>query len=148
MELGRSPGGLSYIADLSSIHQSASLQPRYSHIYVRPTLPSRLSILYAASSIMENPVRPDEQAARNTYARGYRTWSRLFHVASSKTDLPGNCLRRLRTAFPNIPHLPNDIQIINSFTNVALAKGITTWLPATEPGHLQPFQDEVLLNLA
>lgn len=98
---------------------------------------------------MEDAIRPNEQAARSMYARGYRTWSALFDAASKETtSLPRGCLQRLRTAFPGQPQFPNNIDINKSFSNVALVKGIATWLPADEPDHLPPFQDEVLFHVA
>lgn len=97
---------------------------------------------------MADPVRPGEQAARNMYARGYRTWFNIFQIASREPNLPVNCLSRLQTAFPNLPRLPENIDINNSFTNIALAKGTTTWVPTPESGNLPSFQEEILFNLA
>ncbi|KAF4975874.1 hypothetical protein FZEAL_7397 [Fusarium zealandicum] len=97
---------------------------------------------------MEDAVRPGEQAARRMYARGYQTWFALFETACKETYLPRDCLQRLRTAFPNQPRFPDNIDVDISFTNVALAKGTNTWLPAEEPGHLPPFQDEVVFHVA
>ncbi|KAF4449072.1 immunoglobulin variable region used by the ITC63B heavy chain [Fusarium albosuccineum] len=96
---------------------------------------------------MEDAVRPNEQAARDMYARGYQTWSSLCESASKNAHLPRDCLQRLRAGFPNLPNFPNNLDVDNSFTNAAVAKGINTWLPAEEPHHLPPFQDEVLFRV-
>ncbi|KAF4996030.1 hypothetical protein FDECE_12598 [Fusarium decemcellulare] len=96
---------------------------------------------------MGDAIRPNEQAAREMYARGYRTWSSLCESASKNVHLPRDCLQRLRTGFPNLPKFPNNLDVDNSFSNAAVAKGITTWLPAEEPHHLPPFQDEILFRV-
>jgi hypothetical protein len=92
--------------------------------------------LSQTSASMEDAVRPNEQAARSMYARGYQTWSTLSESACKAASLPRDCLQRLRTAFPNLPHLPNNLDVDNSFSNVVLAKAATTWFAANEPGHL------------
>ncbi|RSL57400.1 hypothetical protein CEP54_008327 [Fusarium duplospermum] len=97
---------------------------------------------------MEDAVRPDEKAARDMYARGYRTWSNLYEHASKDVHLLRNCLQRLRTPFPRIPQFPNNLDIDKSFSGVAFAKGRTTWLPAEEPDHLPAFQHELVVDVA
>ncbi|KAM5367874.1 hypothetical protein ACJZ2D_009785 [Fusarium nematophilum] len=97
---------------------------------------------------MEDAVRPDEESARAMYARAYRTWSNLSERASEDPQLLIDCLHRLPSAFPHHPCFPQNPNIHNSLTNVALVKGNTTWLPAQDPDHLPPFQDEVMFHVA
>ena len=114
--------------------------------HVRRVLLFLLSSINATS--MQDAVRPTEQAARSMYARGYRTWYRIFESASEETRLPRDCLRRLATAFPNLPHFPNNVAVNEIFRNTALVKAVTTWAPIQDPGHLPPFTEEAIFNVA
>ncbi|RBR14482.1 uncharacterized protein FIESC28_07718 [Fusarium coffeatum] len=97
---------------------------------------------------MQDAVRPTEQAARSMYARGYQTWYRLSESASEESHLQRDSLRRLPTAFPNHPHFPTNVAVDELFRNTALVKAITTWLPTQDPGHLPPFTEEAVFNIA
>ncbi|KAF5025167.1 hypothetical protein F66182_2743 [Fusarium sp. NRRL 66182] len=97
---------------------------------------------------MKDAVRPDEQAARDMYARGYRTWSNLYETASEDVHLISNCLQRLQTTFPCLPQFPSNLEMDRSSAGVAFAKGRTVWLPAEEPDHLPPFQEELVFDVA
>jgi hypothetical protein len=96
---------------------------------------------------MEDAVRPNEQAARDIYARGYQTWSILHNTASKEAFSSETYLRLLYTAFPNHPGFPHGLKVDTSFANVALARGATTWL-AAEKDHLPPFKTEALFYVA
>jgi hypothetical protein len=95
-------------------------------------------------STMDDAVRPNEQAAREIYARGYQTWSTLHDKQAFSSE---NYLRQLYTAFPNHPIFPPGLDVDKSFTNVALVKGTTTWL-ATDKGHLPSFETEAFFHVA
>ncbi|UZP40672.1 hypothetical protein NXS19_008488 [Fusarium pseudograminearum] len=97
---------------------------------------------------MEDAIRPNEQAARSMYARGYQTWFMISESASQETSLPRNCLQRLRTAFPNLPWFPNDIAFDTVYENAFLVKGISSWIPSDELGHLPEFQQESIFQMA
>lgn len=97
---------------------------------------------------MQDVVRPTEQAARSMYARGYQTWYKISESASEETNLLRDCLRRLLTAFPNLPHFPTNVAVNEIFSNTALVKAITTWNPSQDQGHLPPFTDEAVFNIA
>jgi hypothetical protein len=96
---------------------------------------------------MEDAIRPNEQAARDIYARGYQTWSTLHDTAFKQAFSSEYYLRQLYTAFPNHPIFPHGLEVERSFTNVALAKGVTTWI-AAEKEHLPSFKTETLFHVA
>ncbi|KAH6892365.1 hypothetical protein B0T10DRAFT_483682 [Thelonectria olida] len=92
---------------------------------------------------MKDAIRPDAQAVRAMYERGYRTWFNLSKLASAVQRLP-----RLQVAFPNHPHFPENLQIDRSFRNVALAKGKSTWATTRDLDHLPAFQHEAIFEVA
>ncbi|RSL62286.1 hypothetical protein CEP53_004830 [Fusarium sp. AF-6] len=94
---------------------------------------------------MEDTIRPGEQATRAMFERGFRTWSKLYELASGDSTLPMSCLPRLETAFPNHPYFPENPHV-DTFSNAAVARGKTTW--ANTRDHLPSFQDEVLFQVA
>ncbi|SPJ84242.1 uncharacterized protein FTOL_10759 [Fusarium torulosum] len=96
---------------------------------------------------MEDAIRPNEQAARDIYARGYQTWSTLYDTACRQAFSSETYLRQLYTAFPNHPIFPHGLEVDTSFVNVALANGVTTWL-AAEDDHLPPFKTKALFYVA
>lgn len=96
---------------------------------------------------MEDAIRPGEQATRAMFERAYRTWSTLCELASQDSTLPMSCLLRLETAFPNHPYFPENIHI-GTFSNVAVARGRTTWLASEDGLHLPSFRDETRFQVA
>ncbi|CEI68291.1 hypothetical protein FVEN_g5539 [Fusarium venenatum] len=97
---------------------------------------------------MEDAVRPSEQGARSMYAQGYETWFTIFESASRETSLPRETLQRLGTAFPNQPCFPNNVAVDSIFDNAALVKGIISWHPTSDSGHLPPFKEESIFKIA
>ncbi|KAH7264848.1 uncharacterized protein BKA55DRAFT_590304 [Fusarium redolens] len=97
---------------------------------------------------MQDAVRPNKQCAHRAFAKGYQTWSALHRTSSDETDLWRDCLKRLRTAFPDHPRLPQNVKTDKNFRNVALVKATTTWLASNEVDHLPPFKVESIFHVA
>ena len=60
-------------------------------------------------NVMEDAVRPNEQAFKAMYERGYCTWFSLYEmtIADTKTNLPWwDCLFQLENAFSRPPFFP------------------------------------------
>lgn len=58
-----------------------------------------------------------------------------------------SCLSRLETQFPNHPCFPENLHI-DTFSNVAVTRGRTTWLASEEALHLPSFRDETRFQVA
>lgn len=92
---------------------------------------------------MRDAIRPNAQAVRDMYDRGYRTWLTLSKLASA-----AHCSPRLQPDFPNHPQFPENLQIDNSSRNAALAKGKTTWAATQDWDHLPAFHHEAIFQVA
>ncbi|KAK1973232.1 hypothetical protein LZ30DRAFT_744148 [Colletotrichum cereale] len=97
---------------------------------------------------MEDAVRPDKKAFKDTYDRAYRTWSNLHDLAVTDFDLPQACLKLLETAFPSHPYFPEDIDIYGFFSNAATVRGRAAWKTTSGPCDSPVFHDEVLIQVA
>ncbi|KAL3419517.1 hypothetical protein PVAG01_09739 [Phlyctema vagabunda] len=100
---------------------------------------------------MEDAIRPNEQAFKAMYERGYCTWFSLYEmtVADTETNLPWwDCLPSLRDAFLNYPTFPENLAVDASFSNTVLAKGISTWRTAQRPCGLNSFEQEFFIPVA
>ncbi|KUJ16076.1 uncharacterized protein LY89DRAFT_102789 [Mollisia scopiformis] len=100
---------------------------------------------------MEDAVRPNEQAFRAMYKRGYCTWFSLYEmtIADTKTQLPSwDCLFQLENAFLNYPSFPENPAVDASFSNTVIATGISTWRTAQGPCDLPSFDQEFFIPVA
>lgn len=97
---------------------------------------------------MNDAIRPDAQAARAMYERGYRTWFSLLEHASGDNQLFGECLSHLQAGFSNHPHFPRNLKIDNSSRNAVSVKGNSAWAATKDLVHLPPFQHEAIFRVA
>lgn len=100
---------------------------------------------------MEDAVRPNEQAFKAMYERGYCTWSSLYEmtIEDTKIHLPWwDCLFQLGNMFPNHPSFPENLAVDASFSNTVLATGISTWRTAQGPCDLPSFNQEFFIPVA
>lgn len=97
---------------------------------------------------MEDAVRPSKEAFKAMYERGYRTWYTIGEAAVADIHLPMDCLSRLQSAFPSHPHFPDNLTVNASFSNTVTVRGRTAWTTTQGTCDLQPFQEEVVLQVA
>jgi hypothetical protein len=105
---------------------NASLLPYEAYLH------SELQLRTASSTskVMEDAIRPNEQAFKAMYDRGYLTWYNLFEatLTDSKSHLPvRKGLYQLENAFPDYPAFPADLEVATNFSNDALVYGTSTW---------------------
>jgi hypothetical protein len=115
--------------------------------FAETLLPSRRISIDA----MEDAVRPNEQAFKAMYERGYRTWFSLYEmtVTESQAHLPWwDCLHQLENAFPDHPASPKDLLINASFSNTVLVAGTSTWGTVQGSCDLPYFDQEFLIPVA
>jgi hypothetical protein len=107
---------------------------------------SRFSTHIAFRIAMEDAVRPDEQAFKAMYEKGYCTWLSLYEstTAERKTHLPWwDSMFRL-----DHPTFPKDLAVDASFSNTALAKGTSTWKTSQGSCDLPSFDQEFFIPIA
>jgi hypothetical protein len=95
---------------------------------------------------MEDAVRPDEQAFKAMYERGYCTWFSLYETtaAANKTHPPWwDSMFRL-----DHPTFPKELAVDASFSNTALAKGTSTWKTSQGSCDLPSFNQEFFIPIA
>ena len=100
---------------------------------------------------MEDAVRPNEQAFKAMYRRGYCTWLSLYEmtIADTKTHLPlWDCLLQLEKAFLYYPSFPENLAVDVSFSNTVIATGISTWRTTQGPCDLPSFDQEFFIQVA
>jgi hypothetical protein len=100
---------------------------------------------------MEDAVRPNEQAFKAMYERGYRTWFSLYEmtVADARNHLPWwDCLFQLEHALLDHPSLPENLVVDASFSNTVTAAGISTWRTAQGSSDLSSFDQEFTIPVA
>lgn len=97
---------------------------------------------------MADAIRPDEQAFKAMYERGYRTWSGLHKKAIANIDADpqpwSGCLLRPENAFKHYPRLPQNLIASKS----TVAEGISTWRTTEGCCDLPPFNQEFLIWVA
>ena len=97
---------------------------------------------------MEDAVRPNEQAFKAMYERGYCTCYEMT-IADTKTHLPWwDCLFQLENAFLDHPSFPENVAVDASFSNIVIATGISTWRTAQGPCDLPSFDQEFFIPVA
>ncbi|KAH8654032.1 hypothetical protein BGZ60DRAFT_519508 [Tricladium varicosporioides] len=100
---------------------------------------------------MEDAVRPNEEAFKAMFERGYCTWFSLYEmtIADTKTHLLWwDCLFRLENAFLDYPCFPKNLEIDASFSNTVIAMGISTWKTTQGFCDLPSFDQEFLIPVA
>jgi hypothetical protein len=94
---------------------------------------------------MEDAVRPNEQAFKAMYERGYRTWFSLYEmtIAETKSHLPWwDCLFQLENAFLDHPSFPENLAVDAPFSNTVIVTGKSTWKTAQVACDLTSFDQE------
>ncbi|KAI1304707.1 hypothetical protein F5Y03DRAFT_406720 [Xylaria venustula] len=84
---------------------------------------------------MEDALRPNDEAFKAYYEKGYRTWFRIWEEASRASDLPPTYLQ-FENIYPQHPHLPVGLQ--GGQSGLVVAR--TTWVPAQGCCDLPSFQ--------
>ena len=100
---------------------------------------------------MEDVVRPNEQAFKAMYERGYCTWFSLYEmtIAETKSHLPWwDCLFQLENAFLDHPSFPENLAVDASFSNAVIVRGKSTWKAAQVPCDLPSFDQEFFIPVA
>jgi len=87
------------------------------------------------------PIRPNKQAFKTMYERGYRTWFILYEIAVA--DIHSHVpWWELEAAFPS------DLVVDAAFSNIAFVKGTSTWRTTNDSCDLPSFEQEFLISVA
>ncbi|EPE26240.1 hypothetical protein GLAREA_02152 [Glarea lozoyensis ATCC 20868] len=100
-------------------------------------------------ALMQDAVRPTEEAFRAMYERGYRTWSNLFELAMEDMKAyPTELMFQLETAFPHHPSFPTNLNTDKRFADTVLVYGTSTWTTTQPPCTLPSFDETFSIPVA
>jgi hypothetical protein len=107
-----------------------------------------LRVLRRIASVidMQDGVRPDWEAFKAMYERGYCTWFSLYEmtISESQNRLPWwDSLLELQH-----PSFPEELAVDASFSNSVLVKGISTWRTSKGSCDLPSFDQEFIIPVA
>ncbi|KAJ3565865.1 hypothetical protein NPX13_g7341 [Xylaria arbuscula] len=90
---------------------------------------------------MEDAVRPNDEAFKAYYEKGYATWFRLWEKANRDYNIPEACLQ-FDNIYPQHPFFTTGLQVDDSGS--VFAK--TCWVPAEECCDLTSFEQQFQLH--
>jgi len=100
---------------------------------------------------MEDAVRPNMQAFKAMYERGYCTWFSLYEktIAERQTHFHwSDYLLQFENAFLNYPSFPENLLVDTSFSNTVVATGISRWGTTQGSCDLPSFDQEFFIQVA